>query len=346
MDPPDNPFHVPPPPPVPPGPPARFHRRRQRRTSPSETRTVQDDLSSTEPEEDTGPPVEPGMLLESKDLYRSNPREEWSVWAPEDIGMDAKETDASAKFALIVKRDRIQGDDGSSELQLNSVKVQSPLVKESLGPVFANYPGINTNLKNLNFYAPFREFFYRRKEFFQVSKQLENDETKGAHFKLLFDIIHAEIEPHIKEVEDLMLNNSINFNYLWAIFEPGMEIYSMVDGQHRLYRLSSSNYVSLSDGTKLFCLSCQFIDTDGVHFGYNSATLTIAHFADIMPLAELTVLPAYMKPDMESIYAKLLDRGKKFEVLNGCHYKAYSGVYISASDSWGSSRKATVNTFN
>ena len=305
------------------------------------TKKSDDDVDSIDPPEEESP-VEPGMLLESKDLYRSDPRQDWAVWAPDDIGLDAKETDASARFALIVKRDKIQEDDGSSGLKLHSIQVQSPLIKTLLGPVFTNYPGIKTSLKKLKFSAPFREFFYRWQEFLQASKDSQHDETQAAHFKLLFDIISAEIRPHIEEVKDLLLNDVINHGFLWALFEPGMEVYSLVDGQHGLYRLTSGNYVELPDGTKAFHLSCQFVDTDGVNFGYNSATLAIGQFADVMPIVDLTVLPAHIKPEIESIRAQLVQRGNKFESLNGCHYKAYTGDYISANASWGRSRKATV----
>jgi hypothetical protein len=58
------------------------------------------------------------------------------------VGVDAKETDASAMFALIVKRDKPKEDDGSYTLKLYSVRVQSSLIKTLLGTVFTNYPGI------------------------------------------------------------------------------------------------------------------------------------------------------------------------------------------------------------
>lgn len=337
--PPDPPYHHPPPPDYPPGPPY-YPPVPRHAVSPTTKNPANDESTHSE---ETGPPVEPGTLLESKDLYRSDPREEWAVWAPEDVGLDSKETDASAKFALIVKREKAQEEDGSTGLKLHSVKVQSPFIKKSLGPVFESYPGIQTNLKNLTFSTPFREFFYRWQEFCQASKLAQSDETGAAHFKLLFDIVSAEIKPHIEEVGDLMLNKVISFNYLWAIFDPEMEIYSLVDGQHRLYRLTSSHYIPLPGGGRLFEPVCQFVDSDGVNFGYNTAKLTIGQFGDVMKIVELSVFPAYMKPDIEPIRSQLIQRGKKFESLHGCHYKVYAGVYLLANASWGRSRRTTVH---
>lgn len=337
-----------PPPPPPPQPPVRPTRRRRAR-NPTRSSAVsnavdeQDESDHPEDEEDEeGTSVEPGMLLETKDLYRSDPREDWDVWAPEDIGIDGEKDGASGKFALVVKREKTQEDDGSSGLQLHSIQVQSPLIKTLLGPVFANYPGIKTSLKKLKFHAPFHEFFYRWQEFLQALKDSQHDETQAAHFKLLFDIVSTEIKPHIEEVKDLLLNDVITYRSLWALFEPGMEIYSLVDGQHRLYRLTSSEYVKTFTGQEYFQLSCKFVDTDGVNFGFNSTTLTISKFADVVPIVDLAALPAHIKPEIESIRTQLGQRGKKFESLNGCHYKAYAGDYILANPTWGRSPKATV----
>jgi hypothetical protein len=151
--------------------------------------------------------VEPGMLLESKCLYRSDPREDWDVWVPDNIGVNPEEGIASAEFALIVKQDKIQEDDGSYALKLHSLQVQSPLIKTLLGPVFENYPGIKISLKKLVFFAPFREFFYRWEEFLQASRDSEHDELQAAHFKLLFEIVSAEMGPEIEEANDLSFNN-------------------------------------------------------------------------------------------------------------------------------------------
>ncbi|KAI8932051.1 hypothetical protein NX059_010940 [Plenodomus lindquistii] len=286
--------------------------------------------------------IELGMLLESKDLYRSDPRAEWSVRAPSDIGVGSKETEDSAKFALIVKHDRIQEDDGSSALKLHSIQVQSPLIKALLGTVFANYPGIKTNLKKLLFLAPFREFFYRWKEFLQASEISQQDEVQAAHFKLLFDIVSAEVQPHIDEVKDLLANDVINFANLWAILEPDIDVYSLVDGQHRLYRLGRTSYAKLPDGTQVLQLSCQFVDTNGVNFGYTPTILTIGEFADVVHVVDLTVVPAHIKPNIDTIRTQLTERGKRFESLKGCHYKAYSGDYIPVDTLGGKSRKVNL----
>jgi hypothetical protein len=98
----------------------------------------------------------------------------------------------------------------------------------------------------------------------------------------------------------------------------------------------------MPDRTQIFQLSCQFVDTDGTHFGYKSVELTIGHFTDVIPLLNLTVIPAHLKAEILSIRSQVMRRGKLFEALRGCHYKSYSGDYVIPSAPWSSLRTQNV----
>ncbi|KAI1427000.1 P-loop containing nucleoside triphosphate hydrolase protein [Xylaria sp. FL1777] len=270
--------------------------------------------------------VQVGMTAEAKDLYREDYRSPWQEWSPDDIGIDSKSTPDSEKFALIVRREKVQSDTGEPVLRMHSISVQSPLIKKRLGPVFAGYQGINTNLKKLEFNAPFHEFFYRWEEFSdQATKGHESDEEK--HYKLLFDIISPEVQPHIEQTEDLLNNKVISFDYVWALFEPGTEIHCKVQDEDRLYLLNDGKYQQLPDGTKIYVISCRYIDTDGEFFGYRATSLSIRAFENVTPISELNVLPSHLRPGISEIRVRLEQRGRKFEKLRGTHYMAYSGAY-------------------
>ncbi|XXH01683.1 hypothetical protein Hte_008044 [Hypoxylon texense] len=266
------------------------------------------------------------MTAETKDLYREDFRAPWQEWAPEDIGIDFKSTPASAKFALIVRREKKNGDTEEPVLVLHSITVQSPLIKRRLGTVFAGYQGINTNLKKLEFHAPFREFFYRWSEFVRAAQSVRDDgDDEERHFKLLFDTVSSEITPHIEQTDDLLRNNVISFDYIWALFEPGTEVYSKIDGQDRLYLLNGGRYQEVGPGMKIYSLSCRYVDTDGEAFGFTTTSLAITHFDNVKPISELNVLPSHLQPQIDEIRVRLEQRGRKFEMLKGTHYKAYSG---------------------
>lgn len=272
---------------------------------------------------------EVGMTTETRDLYRDDPRSSWQEWAPEDID-NSTSTSASLKFALVVRRERCIGDTGEPVLRLHSIRVQSPLLKAALRPVFEGYQGINPNLEKLEFSAPFHEFFYRWIEFVKARpSDTEENKVARAHFDLLFSIIHAEMSPHLEQTSDLVIKNKvISYDYLWTMFEPGTEVYTNKNGQDRLCQLNGGRYVEMPHGMRFYSLSCRYVDSDGTKFGFASTTIQIGYFQDIKPIEDLNVLPSYLHPRIADIREKLLARGRRFEALQGCHHKAYSGSYI------------------
>ncbi len=79
-------------------------------------------------------------------------------------------------------------------------------------------------------------------------------------------------------MEDYTQNNVIDFNYLWAIFPPGMTVYSKVDDRDRLYEVNGTRYLKDMTGKPYLSVSCRYIDCDGTRFGYVSDDLSIDHF--------------------------------------------------------------------
>ncbi|KAH8589925.1 P-loop containing nucleoside triphosphate hydrolase protein [Bisporella sp. PMI_857] len=285
------------------------------------------------------PSVPPGMEIGIKDLYREDPRVPWDDWCPDDIGLDIEDKPEAKKWALIVRREKSKA--GKSTLALHSITVQSPLVKEFLGPVFEGYQGISTKLKELTFSSPFHEFFYRWDRF-QTAIKDEKDELTLKHVDLLATVITAEIKPHLEKREDLLKHGLVTFDYIWALFEPDLDIWSEVDEQDRLYKLSSSKYQQSQTGV-FFALSSRYIDTNGSSFGYVAVSLVIESFEGIKPVANLNVLPAHLHPHIEEIKMRLHQRGDKFRDLNGLHYKSYSGFCVMRKGIFGGPKKRNVD---
>lgn len=293
-------------------------------------------------DEEAIPELEVGMTAVTKDLYREDPRERWEEWAPEDLGIEPKTASATNKFALIVRREKQNGDTDEPVLGIHSITINSPLLKSQLGTVFAEYQGVNTNLKHLTFNAPFHEFFYRWAEFVKAKPDPEED-SKSVHYKLLFDIIASEITPHIDRAEDLLNNKVISFDYLWALFQPGTEIYSRIDDQDRLYLLVGSRYQSMG-GMKFFSLTCCYVETDGNSFGFTTTQLSIGDFENVKPISDLNVLPFHLHENSDEIRKKLVSRGRKFEQLRGFHHVSYEGFYNFHKVPFSSSRKRYVSS--
>jgi hypothetical protein len=273
--------------------------------------------------------VDVGMTLETRNLYRKSDRDPWKEWSPKDVDIDGKASLSSAKYALIVRHEYQSSDNDESTLALRSITVQSPLIKKLLGSVFENYKGINTSLRKLVFKAPFREFFFRWDKFIQAdpSKDTEGTAEECSHFKLLADIIVAEIRPQIEQTSDLLNNGVISFDYVWALFEPDVEVFSHIEGHERLFTLTSGRYSRLRDGTIAYLLTVRYIDTDGDGFGSGVTELVIWPFENVKSIAELEVVPAHLQANSDEVRQRLVKRGKLFESLKGVHHKSYSGIY-------------------
>ncbi|KAI1129276.1 P-loop containing nucleoside triphosphate hydrolase protein [Nemania abortiva] len=267
-----------------------------------------------------------GWAPEVRSLYREHRRQQWRELLPGSISRDMNE--ASSIYAVVVRFER---DENSPELVLHSVTVHSELLRKVLHRAFDGYDGIDTKLKDLTFYAPLHEFYYRWHIFKRCYAE-EKDEDSKQHFRRLYSVIGKEILPHIDKMQDFTANGVISFEYLWAIFPPGLDVYSREDDQDRLYRVESSEYVGAGMGNQYFVISCEYVDCNGKEFGYVSTSLAIDSFSGVKKISDLSAFPAHLHPETEALLEKLNSRGEHFERLNGFNHLSYSGFYIDKGD--------------
>ncbi|TVY81240.1 ATPase family AAA domain-containing protein 3-B [Lachnellula suecica] len=270
-----------------------------------------------------------GMRPETKQLYRSDDRSPWDEWNPaaDKIHKDAEAGSYAQECAIIVRREPHPSN--NNQPALHSITVQSPLIKKVLDGIFEGFEGLNTQLKVLTFKAPFHPFYYRWHRFEKLRNDEQDLDTKS-HLDLLYEIISEEILPHIEAMEDLIKNNVMSFDYLWAIFSPGMEVYTNIDGHDRILSLKNCSYGANMSG-EFFSLECRYIDCDGSRFGYVETSIEINSFNGVKRLTDLDAIPSHLHPDIESLIRRLRARGERFELLNGFHHMSYSGFYTSRS---------------
>lgn len=268
-----------------------------------------------------------GMRLETVQLYRPDDRSTWDEWNPGNIRTDVEAGSFAQECALIVRREPHPSN--NNQAALHSITVQSPLIKKVLDSTFAGFEGLNTQLKQLTFKAPFHPFYYRWHRFEKLRQDEQDQDTKN-HLELLYAVLSKEILPHVEAMEDFTKNKVISFDYLWTIFAPGMELYTKIDAQDRIVSLRSSSYGANMSG-EFFSLQCQYVDCDGSRFGYVETSLEINSFHGVKKLIDLGVIPSHLHPDIEILVQRLHTRGHKLEQLNGFHHKSYSGFYTSRS---------------
>jgi hypothetical protein len=267
-----------------------------------------------------------GMRTEIQQLYRPHDRSPWNESVPDKTATDVEAGSYAQECALIVCR---QPHPITNQVALHSITVQSPLIKKVLDSTFKGLEGLNTQLKQLTFKAPFHPFYYRWHRFEKLREDEQDQETKD-HLDLLYPILSEEIMPHIETMKDLTKNKVISFDYLWTIFAPGMEVYTKLDGQDRLMRLTDSRY-GANMGGEFFTLEYQYIDCDGSSFGYVSSSVDINKFEGVKKLVDLDAFPSHLHPDVGNLVDRLHARGEKLEQLNGFHHMSYSGFYTARS---------------
>ena len=277
--------------------------------------------------------VKAGMLSDVKNLYEGKPdnrgRTNWVDKYPDDIE-EAAENAETAKFALLVRNKKCY--DGRKTLQIDSIIVQSPLLKNALGHVLKDYPGVTTTLDRLTFKAPFKPFVHRWSRLVGALRSEEDEETK-AHLDLFHHTMETELKDDLKARDDYILNKVITFETLWMIFEPGSIVFGQDDSQDCAFRLSDGRYVETRCGNA-FQLDCQKVDWDGENFGFASSRLYIYQSLGTTPITKLSAFPLEYHRDLARVKKELVERGRAFERLAGYHYKHYNGVAVGQG-AWG-----------
>lgn len=276
------------------------------------------------------PEVPKGSITEAKPLYHkkdSDGNYQWVTEEPVDV-VEAAENKETARYAFLVRQKKSY--DSRKKYDIDSIIVQSPWLKKSLGVVFEDYPGITTNLERLVFRGPFHPFVHR---WTRLADLLEKDEFEEdiarKHLQLFHDVLFEELKNAIAAKIDLVKNGVITFEYLWTIFEPQALVYSISDGKECVFKLNSS--ASTTDqrrGLDFLQLDVWSVDWDGTKFGQHTTYLQNYEFAGTTPITSLQAYPLDFHAEKEQLIQRLVIRGKLFERFAGYHFQSYRGVAL------------------
>ena len=283
-----------------------------------------DTKPSTNGTHSTGPNLEDapvGSITDIKSLYQG-PKDndglaQWLDRYPEDAA-EAAETEETAKYALIARKTKCY--DGRKKFNIDSIIINSPDLKKILGRILEDYPGITCELDRLVFDAPFNCFVHRWTEFTEVMKAEPAGKAKE-HLELLHSLLKEELKDTIKALEDYIVHGVTTFEHLWTIFQPGSIVYCKFRGTQAAFCFYRGQYKDTQCG-KCFELCMEPIGWGGSNFARGTEYMKIFSFAGTRPIKTLNALPLSFHPEKEAIKASLIQRGKKYESLAGCHYKA------------------------
>ncbi|KAI0420248.1 P-loop containing nucleoside triphosphate hydrolase protein [Xylaria grammica] len=265
-----------------------------------------------------------GMVCGKKDLYQRLDKHNKVTWTDEHpSGLDeAAEDEETEKYALIIRNKK--SEDSRKKLEIDSIIIQSPLLKNVLHNVLKDYPGVTTTLSRLIFSAPFRPFVHRRLQLIEALNNEQDEETKS-HLELLKHILDRELKDVISATDDYTKSKVVTYEHIWTIFQPGCMVYASRFGKPVAVRLVSGNFIEHQHLGPCFQLKCDRVDWDGSRFGYDVSPHFITAFEGTVPITELECFPLSYHPDEKGVKEKLIARGRQFEILAGYHYKSYKG---------------------
>lgn len=272
------------------------------------------------------PWAEPGTICDIRNLYETEPdrngRTSWTTMYPDDLD-DPPENAEAAQYALIVRKKKCY--DGRRKLQVDSIVIQSPFLKDALRKVLKDYPGV-TILDRLEFDPPFTSLVHRWERFVDVWKN-ETDPTARQHLDLLGNVLEEELRDTIREKDDHVVHGVITFSNLWTIFEPGCFVYGQEDDHDRIYKLTSGHMTQTQCGPA-YQLQCRYVDFDGDKFGWGNTNLLIRGWTGTRSITKLSAFPLDFHPKQQKVKDHLIARGKLFQSYKGYHFKEYDGIAL------------------
>ena len=265
-----------------------------------------------------------GMRCDVKNLYQSEPDEDgdrtWTEKYPSYIE-EPSENSETLRYALIIRNRKSR--DSHKKLEIDSIIVQSPVLKKILGTVLDDYPGVTTGLDRLEFDAPFEPFVHRW-ERLEKARKAEHDPEAKSHLDLLWSTLEFQLRDTLRKKADHVAHGVITIKSIWTIFEPGCLVFMIDGGRERLLRFTSGDF----DRCDNYILACSYVDWDGERFGMENESIKVSCFKGTAPITGLRAYPIKHHPRKSELKERLTERGRVFKGLKGYHYKLYKGIGI------------------
>lgn len=122
-------------------------------------------------------------------------------------------------------------------------------------------------------------------------------------------------------MDDMLANGLMDCKRLWVLFPPNTKIYVHSGGHGRLYQVDDVSHMLPEQPL----MKCEYIDFDGSKFKYVGTRFHLPYHKGLKSIQELDYIPVSMYQD-DQVQKTLSTRGRKFEGLNGIHYRSFSGV--------------------
>ena len=264
-----------------------------------------------------------GSLSSAKHIYgiKEDGNERRYTWLdkyPEEIHK-AAENEETARHAFVIRN--VKSYDSRKKLEVHSIIIQSPWLKNALAEILKDYPGVTCELERLVFDAPFEPFVHRWGDLLKYIAKSHDERTKE-HMDLLYGVLKEELKDTIRALEDYVAHGVITFEHLWIIFQPGSVVVNSCMGMPLGVEFQRGSLENTECGLA-YQLHCECIDWNGEMFGRLPRLINLYAFKGTKLIQDLDAFPLAMHPEREAQRHSLVERGKRFEDLAGYHFQGY-----------------------
>lgn len=239
-----------------------------------------------------------------------------------------------------------------------SLEIKSKHLKAILAKVIGDYPGVSFHTAAIKLSYPLNSLYHYLEELKEEleaiksanASNIEENDTNGkvkekmgdqkeekqskedaeeaiSHLEYLIDYVENEFDEVIKEVANLLPQGLISYDILWTIFKPGKLVFARSHhDQQRCLMLESGSYSGDADPN--YSLSVKYVDYDGKYCGMAQTLVPLRQFTGTKKIASLAGFPLEYHPREDAVRKFLIERGRRFEALRGCHYMEYKGVAL------------------
>ena len=267
-----------------------------------------------------------GLSDSVKKLYEGPPRcpccINWVEDYPDNVKECFENTAEAKEHALLVRVKKNHA--GQNPTTIDSIVIQSPLLKTALQRILDKYPGLSPQLDHLVFEAPF-ECFFHRWSLLEAALNTEANEKTHKHLSLLHAVLAEELKDTLSQYQDLTSHGVIRFRDLWTIFMPDHNIFLNNRPSDEVVKLSRAYYTGDHEH---FILEYRQVSWDGYDIGYCKEQVFVSRFDGTCPINQLSTYPfAYHKSQSE-VRQKLVIRGHRFKNLAAVKFMAYKGLAL------------------
>jgi len=153
--------------------------------------------------------------------------------------------------------------------------------------------------------------------------------TMISHCKVLLRYINEDYEETKKTLYPMLEAGNITFDLLWALFKPNSIAYTTTYGSvddPRCFKVDYATKEASFMRGEWYCVEGRYLEYDGKSFGLGDFEAQVEAFKGPRKITSLATYPLSYHKDPEGLKMQLIERGKKFVMMEGMNYRFSKGL--------------------